>query len=191
MSAVPAARERILAAADRLFYAEGVRGVGVDRVIAESDVARVTFYRHFPAKDDLVVAYVQRQLGRDRAALTGLQDAHPGRPERVLLDIGEHLYRDAAQQGFRGCPYSNVSVEFFETDHPVRQAALQHRVWLKTEVQDLLGATGHPAPARAAEELLVLRAGAMAIAGNNGWEKQMWDCFLERWTEVVRGAVSR
>ncbi len=172
------ARDRILLAADRLFYDEGVRGVGVDRVVAESDVSRMTFYRHFPAKDDLVVAYVGRQLDRDTARLRALQDAHPDDPRRVLLDIGDHLFRDAAQRGFRGCPYSNIAVEYFQTDHPVRHAAVQHRAWLKAEVSELLLGAGHRDPALAAEQLLMLRAGAMAIAGNNGWEKPMWDEFV-------------
>jgi AcrR family transcriptional regulator len=57
-----AARERILATADTLFYGEGVRAVGVDRVVEESKVARVTFYRHFPSKNDLVVAYIDGRL---------------------------------------------------------------------------------------------------------------------------------
>lgn len=183
--AAPSARDRILLAADRLFYEEGVRGVGVDRVVAESDVSRMTFYRHFPAKDDLVVAYVRRQLDRDQAVLLRLVDAHPDDPRRVLLDVADHLFRDAAQRGFRGCPYSNVSVEYFEADHPVRQAAREHRVWFRGEVAALLARTGHASPEVAAEQLLMLRAGAMAIAGNNGWEKPMWDVFITTWAAVV------
>jgi len=182
---VMSARERILAAADRLFYDEGVRVVGVDRVVAESEVSRMTFYRHFPAKDDLVVAYVQRQLERDQTSLRKLQEANKDDPARVLLGVGDELFRAAAQRGFRGCPYLNVSVEYFQGDHPVRQAAQEHRRWFKAEVAGLLGRAGHAHPMTAAEQLLMLRAGAMAIAGNNGWEKPMWDVFAQTWRSVV------
>jgi hypothetical protein len=78
-----------------------------------------------------------------------------------------------------------VSTEFFDRKHPVRDATLQHRGWFKTEVKPLLQAMGHHAPALAAERLLMLRAGAMAIAANNGWERPMWKGFLDTWNDVI------
>ena len=77
------ARDRILDTAFRLFYARGIRAVGVDLIIAESDVAKATFYKHFPAKDDLVVAYLDRVDGiwfgqlRTAAEAAALMNAHP------------------------------------------------------------------------------------------------------------------
>jgi len=90
-SAVPrrpsAARASILAAADRLFYAEGIRAVGVDRVVSEAQVTRVTFYRHFPSKDDLIAAYLQQRLHRDQGQLAQLRREHPDDPLAVLSGI--------------------------------------------------------------------------------------------------------
>jgi AcrR family transcriptional regulator len=183
-SAPSAARERILSTADRLFYREGIRAVGVERVIAESGVARVTFYRHFPAKDELVIAYVGRRLEEDRATLAELKASEPAARD-ILHAIARQLYEQAAATGFRGCPYSNVSTEFFDPDHPIRHATLKHRVWFKAEIESLLRDAGHSDPELAAEQLLMLRAGAMAIAGNNGWEKPMWDGFLQTWDSIV------
>lgn len=178
------ARSKILQTADRLFYSEGIRAVGIERVVTESGVARVTFYRHFPSKDDLVVAYVDLRLQHDRDELAELKNLYQ-EPREVLRAIGRRLYEEAAATGFRGCPYSNVSTEFFDRKHPVRDATLQHRIWFMTEVKQLLQAMGHPAPAVAAERLLMLRAGAMAIAANNGWERPMWKVFLDTWNDVI------
>jgi AcrR family transcriptional regulator len=178
------ARIKILETADRLFYSEGIRSVGIDRVVTESGVARVTFYRHFPAKDDLVVAYVEGRLQRDRDELNKLRQIYP-EPRETLRAIGRRLYEEAAATGFQGCPYSKVSVEFFDRNHPVREASLKHRSWFKAEVESLLLEMGNSEPAAAAERLLMLRAGAMAIAANNGWEVQMWKVFLDTWNEIV------
>src|SRR6187402_72490 len=94
-SAVPrrpsAARASILAAADRLFYAEGIRAVGVDRVVSEAQVTRVTFYRHFPSKDDLIAAYLQQRLHRDQEQLAQLRREHPDDPLAVLSGLVEAL----------------------------------------------------------------------------------------------------
>jgi AcrR family transcriptional regulator len=147
-------------------------------------VARVTFYRHFPAKDDLVVAYVELRLQHDRDELAELRKLYQD-PREVLRQIGRHLYEEAAATGFRGCPYSNVSTEYFDRDHPVRDATLQHRVWFRAEVEQLLREMGNPDPSVSAERLLMLRAGAMAIASNNGWERQMWTVFLDTWNATV------
>lgn len=178
------ARDRILATADQLFYREGIRSVGIDRVITESGVARVTFYRHFPAKDELVRTYVDRRLQRDRDELAELKHLYDD-PREVLRAIGRRLYEEAADAEFRGCPYSNVSTEFFDRDHPVREATLRHRVWFKAEVEELLRAMGNSTPEASAETLLMLRAGAMAIAANNGWERQMWTVFLDQWNDII------
>src|SRR4051812_23843262 len=78
------ARARILAAADRLFYGEGIRAVGVDRLMSEADVTRVTFYRHFPSKDDLIAAYLNGRLSRDKEQVAILRRGYPDDPHSVL-----------------------------------------------------------------------------------------------------------
>ena len=75
-----AARDRILNTADRLFYATGIHAVGVDRIIAEAGVARATFYRHFPTKDDLIAAYLGRRAESARERLTALREQHRDAP---------------------------------------------------------------------------------------------------------------
>ena len=82
-----AARARILAAATRLFYSTGIRAVGVDRIIAESEVARMTFFRHFPTKDHLVTAFLESQADTGRAELRQVREASEDGPRAVLAAV--------------------------------------------------------------------------------------------------------
>ncbi|MGV9316898.1 TetR/AcrR family transcriptional regulator [Streptomyces sp. NPDC003691] len=158
----PPARDRILGAALRLFYEEGIRAVGVDRLIAESGVTKATFYRHFPSKEELVVAYV-RSIDRD---IRGLVEGASGRmPARAAVEaffggpggIGDQLCRP----GFRGCPFLNAAAEHPDPVSPVSVAIRSHMDWLRGRLLGLLTEAGHPAPEAAADRLMLLRHGGM------------------------------
>ena len=97
------ARQRILETADRLFYAEGVRAVGIDRIIAESGVAKVTLYAHFPSKDDLILAVLQYREERFMALFAEAMERHAGRGRTAsgLLRRPEGVVRDAGVPGLR------------------------------------------------------------------------------------------
>ncbi len=101
-TAAPSARDRILTTADRLFYATGVRAVGVDRVIAEAGVAKMTFFRHFPTKDDLVVAFLEQREQASRAELTRIRAEQPDGPRAVLGTIAAEVSTIPVSDGFRG-----------------------------------------------------------------------------------------
>lgn len=152
------ARRRLLDTASRLFYAEGVHAVGIDRVIAEAGVAKATFYKHFPSKDDLVRAYVEEQDQLGRAAAAALADEPPGTQVVALFA----RYGDAARDpGYRGCPFINAAAEYPDPASPVRQAIADHRRWLRGLLRDLLAADGHPDPTRTADLLVVLADGLL------------------------------
>jgi AcrR family transcriptional regulator len=157
------ARERLLETASRLFYEEGINSVGVDRLTREAQVTRATFYRHFPGKDDLVVAYLRTTDAAVRAHVELLR-ARAGSPRELLLafagDVGDLLCRP----GFRGCPFINAAAEFADTADPVRAAIEEHRVWMSAFMLDTLRDAGHPAPEAGARQLMMLRDGAM-VAG--------------------------
>jgi AcrR family transcriptional regulator len=156
------ARERLLRAATALFYGEGIRAVGVDRVIAEAGVTRATLYRHFPSKDDLVVAYLGEISG---AVRTLAEAAEPGAP-RLRVVIGA-MAEQLCVGGFRGCAFINAAAEFPDPDSPVHRAVAEHRTWLAELFATELRAAGHPDPRAAAEHLMLLRDGAM-VAGYLG-----------------------
>lgn len=179
-----AARSRILAAAGRLFYGEGIRAVGVDRVVAEAQVTRVTFYRHFPSKDAVISAYLKEQLRQDQAQLARLRRNHPDDPRAVLTGLVEELAGTIGRPGFRGCPYANLTAEYCDGDHPARGIAGQHRAWLLSEVNTLLTELGVARPHMVAEQLVMLRAGAMAVSSVGGSENVL-AAFIEAWTALI------
>lgn len=181
------ARARILATADRLFYAEGIRAVGVDRVVAEAQVTRVTFYRHFPSKDELIAAYLAGRLQRDQAQFAELRRAHSSDPAAVLQGVADLVVTDFGAPGFRGCPYLNLAAEYCDADHPARRIGAEHRLWLRGVVQGLLTELGHPRAAIVAEQLVMLRAGVMALTSTGGDAGGVEDAFTEAWNALLDG----
>lgn len=154
-----AARRRVLATATVLFYTEGVNRVGIDRIIAESGVAKATFYHHFPAKDELVRAYLEAEFRRQRTALEALMEAATAGPREVLLKILDYLGENGAGPGFRGCPFTNAAAEYPDPDHPVRRTIADYRRWKQSLFRDLLVDAGHPDPERTATILMMIRDG--------------------------------
>ncbi|MEV8098433.1 TetR/AcrR family transcriptional regulator [Kitasatospora sp. NPDC085879] len=154
------ARERLLDTAAELFYAEGVRAVGVDRLIAEAGVTKATFYRHFPGKDELVLAYLDRHDQAVRQRLAAAAEAAPD-PRSTLAVLVAALADEVCGPGFRGCPFVNAAAEYPDADHPVRRLVAAHRHWFRDALADLLAACGHPDPTAGATALLLLRDGAM------------------------------
>jgi AcrR family transcriptional regulator len=180
-----AARERILATADRLFYTVGVRAVGVDRVIAESEVARMTFFRHFPTKDDLVVAFLDQRVELAEAQLAQLRtDAGNGWPRALLAWVADGVAAARDTEGFRGCEFINTAAEFSEPGHPVRVVAAQHRAWIRDQMRDALVALGHPEPASTAEQLMMLRTAAVVAASLEGFDDPD-HTFVRTWWSLV------
>ncbi|MQY13717.1 hypothetical protein SRB5_38680 [Streptomyces sp. RB5] len=160
MAAKIPARTRVLDTASRLFYAEGVHAVGVDRIIAEAGVAKATFYHHFKAKDDLVVAYVRDNVRRQRETVAPLLAS--ASPREALYTVFRLMGEFGSGPGYRGCPFLNAAAEYPDPEHPVRRAVGEYRVWFRDGMRDLLAADGHPDAERTADMLLVLRDGLAA-----------------------------
>ena len=155
-----AARERLLAAATTLFYTEGINSVGVGRIVAEGDVTLATFYRHFPGKQDLVVAYLQGVHAEIAERLDEVAAATSGRD--LILALGDDVAADMGRPGFRGCAFMNAAAEFEDPTDPVRVAVADHRRWYHETVRRAFAAAGHGYPGNAARHFVMLRDGAMA-----------------------------
>lgn len=155
-----AMRERIVDAASELFYAQGLRAVSAEKIIAQVGITKVTFYRHFPTKDDLIVAYLERRAQWERDAIAGARQAAGHVPE-VFRIIAEAIGAEGCRPGFRGCPFINAAAEYADPDHPVRRVVDAHRRWFKQTTQDLLDEIEVPDSARVADQLVMLRDGAM------------------------------
>jgi AcrR family transcriptional regulator len=150
----PSARERILATAHDLFYRDGIRATGVDRLIAESGVAKLTFYRHFASKDDLVRAFLGHRHERWMAWFVdalGRHGAGQGTGLQPLLDALEEWFRDPA---FRGCAFINSVVEVGASLQGAADMARRHKQEMEQVIAELLP----PGPQRMA------RAQAIGVA---------------------------
>jgi AcrR family transcriptional regulator len=177
------ARERILQTADRLFYNEGIHAVGIQRVVAESDVTRVTLYRHFPSKDDLIAAYLGRRAAYDHEQVDGIIDAHPDDPRRALTELATALTRDDFGAVRRGCPFINASAEFTGS-HPARAHALEIRAWVTERLERLLQRLDHRSPRSTAQQLMMVRTGAVVSCALDRNEELNQD-FLDCWERLI------
>jgi AcrR family transcriptional regulator len=137
---------------DGLFYNEGIRTVGIDRVIAESKITKATFYKHFGSRDNLVQLYV---TGRCQAARDLFTQLHvEGDSAKTLTGIGNAAVSQIEAPGWRGCALLNAAAEYSDYDHPVRQLIRAHRDWSKTKLTDVFTQAGRELPGHAADDLL-------------------------------------
>lgn len=155
------AKGKILDTANVLFYEDGIRNVGVDRIISASTVTKATFYKHYRAKDNLIVEYIVSRHDRVKANVNAIIANAPNH-EVALRDFIEDVVAEISGPGFRGCPFINAAAEFPDAAHPVRQVVTAHREWYVETLSRLLRDIGHPVPGDAADELLLARDGALS-----------------------------
>lgn len=166
------ARERLLATASALFYREGIRAVGVERILAEAPATRATFYRHFPSKEELVLAYLRGVDAHVRADTRAVVDAAES-PADALRAIGTSIADDLARPEFRGCAFLNAANEYPDPHDPVRQVVLDHRAWYLATLTELFTDVFGTDPRRgkpehAARHFVMMRDGAMTGAPLDG-----------------------
>ncbi len=149
----PDPRQRILEVADRLFYAEGVRATGTEKIMSIAEIAKATFYRHFKSKDALVLAYLEN---RDRALWDYLSQPTPPKELREALTKFEQM---ANWPEIIGCPFLRIASEFPDTAHPFHRLAIQHQNKIVDYLTDLLEPFAIDKRAAAAAILSVIDGG--------------------------------
>jgi AcrR family transcriptional regulator len=154
-------RERILNAAAERYYRDGIRAVSADKLIADAHVSKVTFYRHFPTKDDLVAAYVQGRADDEKAAVIAKREELADDPAAVLRWYADAVGQTSCSPGFRGCPFINAAAEITDETHAGRVVISEHRAWLTRQITELLDQLGVDDSATKARQLMMLRDGAM------------------------------
>ena len=157
-------KDHLVDIAGAIFDRCGYNGVGIDRIIAESGIAKTTLYRHFRTKDDLIVAVLEKKDQAFRDAMRAYAEARSGDPAEQLLatfDFLEDWFRDAA---FFGCPFMSASSEFNDPEHPVFQGARAHKQLVIDYFEELARAAGLADPEFAAAEINLLHEGATAVA---------------------------
>ncbi|SRR6266508_1014574 len=159
----PAARERILEAASRLFLRDGFRAVGVDTIVAEAGIAKMTLYTHFPSKDDLIVAYLERANGQFWEWLDGAS-AGVDDPRARLVAMFDAVGKLANSPGCLGCTFQGTAAEFPDPQHPGHRVALAHKQAVRARLRTLTEHAGLRAPEDLADQLLLLMDGAWVAA---------------------------
>ncbi|WP_062526840.1 TetR/AcrR family transcriptional regulator [Demequina rhizosphaerae] len=155
----PGVREAILDVAAAQFAEHGIRAVSADRILAEAGFSKVTFYRHFPTKDDAVVAYLERELARVRAVIE-----ESGSDDLDRDALAAALTEEMCRPHFRGCPFINAAAEYPEPDHPVRRVVAEFRALMVAAIDAWLERRGVADRTGLAEQIMMLRDGAL-VAG--------------------------
>jgi AcrR family transcriptional regulator len=149
-----AMKDRILETADRLFYLQGIRAIGVDTIAAEIGISKRTLYNHFPSKDALISAYLERRFVQPRPS-----DKPPA--EQILATF-DSLERRFASKDFRGCPFVNAVAELGTEDQSVRKIAVAFKESRRLWFRDLLIQLGVTDAEALATQLTLLVDGSIA-----------------------------
>jgi AcrR family transcriptional regulator len=157
---------RILDSACHLFYKEGLRATGIERVLAGAGAAKASLYSHYGSKDELVRAYLER-IARDWIARVETR-VSPGDGRAGLLRLFDMISELVASETFRGCPFLNAASELTDREHPGRVEVRRQREWLHGLVRGLLASAGVRDVERVARSVIVLHDGAIASAVLDG-----------------------
>jgi len=157
--------EKLLATASRLFYANGVRAVGVEWIVAESGVAKTSLYRHFHTKDELVAAFLEREDREFWRQWDGVMATAAGNPEAELMSLLEWIGQRVSRDGYRGCPQINVAAEFADPEHPARRIRKRHKAEMLERLTKIVRRTGVQRPDETAVLLALLIDGAFTSDG--------------------------
>jgi AcrR family transcriptional regulator len=157
-------RDRILEIASKLFYQNGIRAVGVDTIIAQSDVAKMTFYKHFKSKDLLVLEFLKRRDELWRAWFESTVNRLAPNAEDRPLAIFDALEERFSGKDYRGCAFINTIVEVADGDHFAHQAAAEHKQKIQSIVRTILSEAGVKKPTDLAKSFSLLMDGAIVMA---------------------------
>ncbi|MCP4327600.1 MAG: TetR/AcrR family transcriptional regulator [Alphaproteobacteria bacterium] len=157
-------RDQLVAAATRLFCREGFHATGVDRILEEAGVAKMTLYNHFRSKDDLILEVLSARSAAFRDWAFAEVARRADAPRDRLLAFFDVLDEWFHHGDFRGCAFVNAAAEYGDPNSPPHRAAAEHKHAVGAYLRDLAAAAGAADPARLAEELMLLVEGAISLA---------------------------
>jgi AcrR family transcriptional regulator len=158
------ARRRILETADRLFYQDGIRAVGVDRIIAEANVAKMSLYKHFSSKDELILAVLKHREECVLAFFRSATERHSRKAKSPLRAFFAALKDYFESPGFRGCAFQNAAVELADPSHPASEFVRGHKQRFSEFLRGLVEETVGKAAAKVAPAVTILVEGAVVTA---------------------------
>jgi AcrR family transcriptional regulator len=158
------ARQSILETADRLFYQDGVRAVGIDRIIAEAGVAKMSLYKHFASKDNLILAVLEFREGNVLGFFRSSMERHRKKGKSPLRAFFAALKDFFESPAFRGCPFQNAAVELADPDHPGSEFVRGHKQRFSEFLRGLVEETVGKAAVKLAPAVAILVEGALITA---------------------------
>ena len=161
-------RDHLIDTALELFYRDGFHATGIDTILAEAGVAKMTLYKHFKSKDELILAALRRRDERFRNWFMRAVERRAATPRERLLAVFEALEEWIEGARFTGCMFINACAEYGERGDPIHAAAAEHKRLVTAYVRDLAAAAGAPRPAELAHELALLCEGAVVLAHVTG-----------------------
>ena len=157
-------RDQVIETALELFYAQGFNGTGIDAIIAKAGVAKMTLYKHFKSKEELIEATLRRRDSDFRDWLMAYVERHAETPAARLLTVFDAHREWFARDGFRGCMFLNAAAEFSQIADSIRAIADEHKRLTQAYVRGLAAAAGAADPERLADGLMLLLDGAISCA---------------------------
>ena len=164
----PSARERIFDTASELFYRKGIRAVGVETIAAEADTTKMSLYRNFPSKDELVAEWLREHDARFWQTWEAMANRYPRDPRRQIHAAFGVLAKHVADPSARGCPMANAAVEITDRDHPARKVIEAHKAKLRSRLIQVCIRMGVAEPRFLADQLFLLMEGAQVTAQTLG-----------------------
>lgn len=157
-------RDHLMATAWRLFYRDGLRAVGIDTILAEAGVAKMTLYNHFASKEELIIAILEKRDREFRESLATKVAAAGPDPEARLLAVFDWHEAWFGSEDFRGCVFIRALSEYPEPTHPIHKTAWRHKEAVLSTLTELCAAAGAKDPAALANTLSLLIDGAIVAA---------------------------
>jgi AcrR family transcriptional regulator len=161
-------RDHLLAVAQRMFCVNGFHAVSVDAILADAGVARMTLYKNFGSKEELIIAALDREDKLFRQWLASAVEARSRRPQDRVLGLFAALRERVAADGFYGCAFIRASIEYPDPAHPVHRAAREHKEMIRSYLRGLAAEAGAADPVVLSEQLYLLFEGAITAAQIQG-----------------------
>ena len=161
-------RDHLLSVAQRMFCTRGFHAVSVDAILDEAGVARMTLYKNFGSKDDLILATLRREDKLFRQWLASFVEARSTQPADRIESLFEGLHERFTSEGYYGCAFIRASVEFPDPGHPVHRVAREHKEMMRSYIRGLVSESRAQNPLALSEQLYLLFEGAIAASQLHG-----------------------
>jgi AcrR family transcriptional regulator len=172
MKSEKSARDRVFEVAAELFYKNSIRAVGVETIVKQAGVAKISLYRGFASKDDLIVAYLENRNAAYWRNVDRIMAAKPNDPRAQVKALISYVASRTTTPGYRGCPFINYASEFPEPAHPGHRVVEKNKREMRRRLDSFAKALGASRPAQLADALFLLIEGAYAgsqtLGGRDG-----------------------